>query len=573
VVAGVDLRTLPIGPREAFVLSLVDGSCDVDDIVLATGIERDTVQDALRRLRELGAVVFGDGSGPAPRADAAPYREATAAVREPSRIARPVTESVDPACSSAHPSAALYDPAELDEACDLDLDRKKRILDLYYRLDGLDHYALLEVRPDAEKDAIKTAYFRVVGVFHPDKYFGKQLGSFRAKLERVFSRLTEAHDVLTRRRTRQAYDEYLRLQRRVQDLNPSRLGAAAVGAELERARQRLLDAARETGADERKSPRPPAAEASRAAAGARSAPPTRSAEQEQRGGAPAGASPAPRTPDPTATTSDRVSRPPAGAEPRPQSTEATVPSATPVAAGSAPVSRAPGSPSVDPAARRRALARKLGGSMPPPAPSAPPATTEASDRPRPAPADDLLRLYATRVTRARDEQVQIYLDAAELAMKEGNQLSATNALRVALSLAPDRADITQRLAEAEHAAHVAAADGYLEQAASAEKEGQWAEAARSYQRAALGKPTARVHERAAACLLEAQGDLKAALEHARAAVNLAPNAAACRVTLARVYLAADMRNSAIAELERAQALAPQDDTIRGWLKRIRKNQI
>ena len=240
----MDLRTLPIGPREAFVLSLVDGSCNVDDIVLATGIERDTVKDALLRLRELGAVVFGDGSGPAPRADAAPYREATAAVREAHRIARPVTESVEPACASPHPSPALYDPAELEETCDLDLDRKKRILDLYHRLDELDHYALLEVRPDAEKDAIKAAYFRVVGVFHPDKYFGKQLGSFRAKLERVFSRLTEAHDVLTRRRTRQAYDEYLRLERRAQDLNPSRPGAAAVGAELERARQRLLDATR-----------------------------------------------------------------------------------------------------------------------------------------------------------------------------------------------------------------------------------------------------------------------------------------------------------------------------------------
>jgi hypothetical protein len=106
-------------------------------------------------------------------------------------------ESVEPARTSEHPSAALYDPAELEEACDLDLDRKKRILDLYYRLDELDHYALLGVPPDAEKDAIKTAYFRLVSVLHPDRYYGKDLGSFRAKLGRVFARLTEAHDLLT----------------------------------------------------------------------------------------------------------------------------------------------------------------------------------------------------------------------------------------------------------------------------------------------------------------------------------------------------------------------------------------
>ena len=44
MVAGVDLRALPIGPKEAFVLSLVDGWSDVDDIALVTGIEPEAVQ-------------------------------------------------------------------------------------------------------------------------------------------------------------------------------------------------------------------------------------------------------------------------------------------------------------------------------------------------------------------------------------------------------------------------------------------------------------------------------------------------------------------------------------------------
>jgi len=184
-----------------------------------------------------------------------------------------------------------------------------------------------------------------------------------------------------------------------------------------------------------------------------------------------------------------------------------------------------------------------------------------------------MRLYAARVNRAREEQVRIYVDAADVALKEGNPLSATNALRVAHSLAPDRADVAQRLAEAEHATHVASADSYLEQASYEENERRWEDAARSYQRAALGKPTARVHDRAAACLLQAHGDLKAALEHARAAVSLASTVPAYRVTLAQVYLAANMRQSAAAELERAQALAPRDDTIKDWLKRIRRNQV
>ncbi len=569
----MDLRALPIGPKEAFVLSLVDGSSDVDDIVLATGIERDTVQGALRRLRELGAVVFSDAGGPAPRRGGPTRREATAAISTSQRIARPVKESVEPARTSEHPSAALYDPAELEEACDLDLDRKKRILDLYYRLDELDHYALLGVPPDAEKDAIKTAYFRLVSVLHPDRYYGKDLGSFRAKLGRVFARLTEAHDLLTRRRTRLAYDEHLRGKQRAQDLSPARPDAAVGKVETERARQRGRNVSRTADTSAPRRPRPAAAEAGNAAAGASSAPPTQHAAQERQGGASEDSGPTQRTPDLTVTNVAPVPSPPPGTESVPQSIPPTAPLVTPAATRSARAPRPPADAALDPAARRRALARKLGGSIPPAPRSNPPATTEASGQPRPAPANDLLRLYASRMTRARDEQVQLYLDAADLAMTEGNLLSATNALRIAVSLAPARTDITKRLAEAEHAVHVAAADGCLEQASCEEKEGRWAEAARSYQRAALGKPTARVHERAAACLLEARGDLKVALEHARAAVNLAPNTAAHRVTLARVYLAANMRQSAIAELERAQALAPQDDTISGWLKRIRRNQI
>ena len=36
-------------------------------------------------------------------------------------------------------------------------------------------------------------------VFHPDRYAGQRLGLYRARLERVFRRLTEARDVLVRR--------------------------------------------------------------------------------------------------------------------------------------------------------------------------------------------------------------------------------------------------------------------------------------------------------------------------------------------------------------------------------------
>jgi len=73
--------------------------------------------------------------------------------------------------------------------------------------------------------------------------------------------------------------------------------------------------------------------------------------------------------------------------------------------------------------------------------------------------------------------------------------------------------------------------------------------------------------------LKADGDMRVACEYGKKAVKLAPNQASMRVTLAEVYLKAGMRQSAVAEFERAQALAPHDDTIKDWLKRIRRNQV
>ena len=56
---------------------------------------------------------------------------------------------------------------------------------------------MLGLKPGATAEAVKLAYFDASRVFHPDRYYGKNLGSFRARLERIFQRLSEAHETLT----------------------------------------------------------------------------------------------------------------------------------------------------------------------------------------------------------------------------------------------------------------------------------------------------------------------------------------------------------------------------------------
>jgi tetratricopeptide (TPR) repeat protein len=84
----------------------------------------------------------------------------------------------------------------LSEAVDLDPDRKREILAREAML-GRDDWTVLGLKPGATAEAVKLAYFEASRVFHPDRYYGKNLGSFRARLERIFHRLSEAHERLT----------------------------------------------------------------------------------------------------------------------------------------------------------------------------------------------------------------------------------------------------------------------------------------------------------------------------------------------------------------------------------------
>lgn len=480
-VAGVDMRTLPIGPEEAFVLTRVDGRSSEADIAAATGLDGGRVLQSLKRLVELGAVRYDKVTPSAPP----PHDRSSAPPGV--RISHPVIEAQATEHPDAeHPASALYDPAELDEAVDLDLPRKRKVLDYFYRLDTATHYELLEVSTASDKKEIKDAYFKIVGTFHPDKYYGKQLGSFKTKLERVFQRLTEAQEVLSRKQTRDEYDAYLESQRRTKKLEQS---FRVESIELEAVRQRI--------------------------------------EQEAR-------------------ISERASHAPPSA---------SVP------------------PASDPEERRRALARKLRGSLAPPARASAPPPEVSRAVIQEHVADELKRRYESRLSQARDNQVKKYVEAADASMATRDVISAANALRIAVTLAPDDAALKARFDETQEKAAALLADTYLEQARYEEANKHWLEAAATYEKVSRGKPNATVFDKVATCLYEGNGDLRKAGDMARKAVGLAPKSVEPRLTLAKIYVKAGMKESALAEFERVSQMAPGDDTVKDWIKRLKRGEV
>jgi hypothetical protein len=257
--------------------------------------------------------------------------------------------------------------------------------------------------------------------------------------------------------------------------------------------------------------------------------------------------------------------------------KATTPSQNPAGAGS--VSQKPSAPSQsgqfdlrsgsslppssqgsssDLESRRRALARKLSQSS-----MRPPPGSSRSITP-----DQLSLSDATEL--AKQQQVAHYIALADEAA-QNDLKSAINSLKIASSIAPEDAALAAKIKSLK--AH-SASEVWRDHADKAEFElygRRYGEAAHHFEQAALGHPCWRFFERAAYCYLHSGGDLKKASDLAKRAVGLGPEVAKCHFTLAQVYVAANLKECALAELERAHLLDPKHEAIREAIRMVKKS--
>ena len=88
------------------------------------------------------------------------------------------------------------DQAALAEDVDIDPERRRQILLAEASLERWTHWEALGIPWNSPVAAAKDAYIERVKLFHPDRYAGQRLGTFRGRLERVFRRITQARDAL-----------------------------------------------------------------------------------------------------------------------------------------------------------------------------------------------------------------------------------------------------------------------------------------------------------------------------------------------------------------------------------------
>ncbi|MBX3228335.1 MAG: DnaJ domain-containing protein [Labilithrix sp.] len=107
-------------------------------------------------------------------------------------------------------------------------EEQKAILELYDRLERIDHYALLGVAATDDIKTIKRAYFQKAKEHHPDRWFRKDVGALKPKIDAIFAALAKAEATLGNATERAAYDAYLsaRLKTRMHRRQASALEAA-----------------------------------------------------------------------------------------------------------------------------------------------------------------------------------------------------------------------------------------------------------------------------------------------------------------------------------------------------------
>lgn len=404
------------------------------------------------------------------------------------------------------------EPEEESDDLDLDLERRKRINDLYYALDLLDHYQVLGVRRDATRTEVRQAYFSLSKVFHPDTMFRKRLGEYKSRMERIFQRLTEAYEVLGKKKARVEYDRYLGVQDRTRDVERAMESDPQEADEIERLgraaarREADLAAAREASAVDR---------------------------------------PVPEPEPPGAAESDKSVRTQMSPEGRARKRELMAKKLRLAALASSgsrrrnePHGAAPSAPAEGPKPDRQQVLRSLASS---------------------------LQQSATQT--GGMDTVKRHELLAKRAEADGDLASAASYLRTALMGEPDREDLKAEHARVSAALSSSLAVSYEEQATYEQRHGKWGAAAISWAKVFEGRPDdADSARKAAVALVEAKGDLHQAKTLAQRAAELEPESVQNLRTLAQVYIAAGLGLNARRVLERAAKLDPGDEIVENLLR-------
>ena len=178
------LNELTLTPTEAFLLSRLDGSRTLHDLIALSPLSSNSAVSTLYALKIAGIVQVGSTPFPLP-----------APARRLAHRRHQVEESV-----------LVVDESRLGPQ---PLKEREAIKELADRLPRLDHYRALDLRPGASPNQVREAWESLQRQFAPRRSNEPHLLDLRSQLSAIVERAGEAYEVLSNPAARQRYDRIL----------------------------------------------------------------------------------------------------------------------------------------------------------------------------------------------------------------------------------------------------------------------------------------------------------------------------------------------------------------------------
>src|SRR5690606_20815558 len=170
-----------------------------------------------------------------------------------------------------------------------------------------------------------------------------------------------------------------------------------------------------------------------------------------------------------------------------------------------------------------------------------------------------------------EARINRYIKDAELHLREANAIAASNALRLASSLAQSSGHVAEKLPALEREVNTLLFESNLLSAKQHERKREWTNAGRYYAKAAQGQRSGELYVQAARCYRQG-GRKREAQEQAEAAVGARPGDSTAHELLGQLYEETGEIARAIAQLEKALNLKPNDDAIKSQIARLKRGK-
>lgn len=194
-VALSDLRGVDLTAEEGFLLSRIDGRVNVGAILTLVAWDRDKTFSLLESLLRKHVVNF----------DRKEIQERAFQAHDGAKKLGP--SAANGAASAAASKAATFDKEAIEKVPDLDPDRCVEVLEWELRIaEAVSPYEVFGLPEGADHKSVKRNYRQVALSFHPDKFFRKEIGGYRARIENAWKKVQDAYDLLADPARRAAYD-------------------------------------------------------------------------------------------------------------------------------------------------------------------------------------------------------------------------------------------------------------------------------------------------------------------------------------------------------------------------------